>query len=98
MAEGQHSATQLLDDDTERAGLSGRTSGVSRRGFLESGLAAMTAAIGGPVVLANALSGGLIPAARAQEAKSSASPAPAPAGPQPLQFPGKDSGLVLLGD
>ncbi len=67
----------------------------SRRGFLGSaGLAAMGAAIGGAMPFSN--SGELIPAASAQGA-----PAPVPAapkGPQFLKFPGKNEGLVVLGE
>ena len=89
-------------DDPERADavVFGRRTDVSRRGFLGgAGLAAMSAAVGGPIVFAATMPGGLIPAAFAQEAKKDA-----PArrshlqGPQKLEFPGKDTGLVVLGD
>src|SRR5947209_15069218 len=59
-----------------------------RRGFLGgSGLAAMGAVIGGGMAFSNTL----VPTASAQGA------APAK-GPQHLKFPGKNEGLVLLGD
>ena len=89
----------LYADDPERADAVafGRKTDVSRRGFLGgSGLAAMGAAVGAPIVFSAAMPAGLIPAALAQEAKKDA-PA-APKGPQTLQFPGKDPGLVVLGD
>ncbi len=56
----------------------------------------MTAAVGGPIVFANVMPGGLIPAALAQDAKKDA-PAAAPA-KKLFEFPGKDTGLTLLGD
>src|SRR5687767_7752679 len=66
----------------------------SRRGFLGStGLAAMGAAIGVTMPFSNDL-GSLIPAASAQGA---AAPAGAK-GPQYLKFPGKNEGLVVLGE
>jgi sulfite oxidase len=68
----------------------------SRRGFLSgTGLAAMGAAIGGTMPFTGTQDG-LIAAASAQGA---AAPAPAaPKGPQHLKFPGKNEGLLLLGD
>jgi DMSO/TMAO reductase YedYZ molybdopterin-dependent catalytic subunit len=93
---------ELYADDPERADahVVGRRADVSRRGFLGgAGLATMSAAVGGPIVFAAAMPGGLIPAALAQEAKKdAASAAAAPKGPQKLEFPGKDNGLVVLGD
>src|SRR5207244_13227632 len=66
----------------------------SRRGLLGgTGLAALGAVIGGGMPFSNT-SGSLIPAASAQGA---AAPA-APKGPQHLKFPGKNEGLVVLGD
>ena len=66
----------------------------SRRGFLGgTGLAAMGAAIGGGMPFSSAL----IPAASAQNAPTPPAP-PAPKGPQHLKFPGKNEGLVVLGD
>ncbi len=68
----------------------------SRRGFLGgAGLAAMGAAIGGGMPFSNQL-GSLIPPANAQSAPAPA--APAAKGPQFLKFPGKNEGLVVLGD
>ena len=90
---------ELYVDDPERADAVafGRKTDVSRRGFLGgSGLAAMGAAVGAPIVFSATMPAGLIPAALAQEAKKEA-PA-APKGPQLLQFPGKDPGLIVLGD
>ena len=52
----------------------------------------MSAAVGGTIPFAANMPGGLIPAALAQE-----KPVPAK-GPQYLKFPGKDEGLVVLGD
>jgi DMSO/TMAO reductase YedYZ molybdopterin-dependent catalytic subunit len=96
--------SELYEDDPERADavVFGRKTDVSRRGFLNgAGLAAMGAAVGGPIVYGASMPGGLIPAALAQEAKKEAAAAPAPEpkkGPQLLQFPGKDGGLVVIGD
>ena len=95
---------ELYGDDPERADalVFDRATGVSRRGFLGgAGLAAMSAAVGGPIVFGATMPGGLIPSALAQEAKQdapAAASAPAPKGPQRLSFPGKDAGLVVLGD
>ncbi len=86
---------ELYQDDPERADAAvfGRKTGVNRRGFLGgSGLAAMSAAVGGAIPFAANMPGGLIPAALAQE---KAAPAK---GPQFLKFPGKNPGLVVLGD
>ena len=94
---------ELYAEDAERADavIFGRRVDVSRRGFLGgAGLAAMSAAVGGSIVHHAHMPGGIIPAAFAQEAKKEA-PSAAPAsssGPQKLDFPGKDSNLVLLGD
>ena len=66
---------ELYADDPERADavVFGRRTDVSRRGFLGgAGLAAMSAAVGGPIVFAATMPGGLIPAALAQEAKKDA--------------------------
>jgi DMSO/TMAO reductase YedYZ molybdopterin-dependent catalytic subunit len=99
MGKTERSIDELYADDPERADalVFGRRTDVSRRGFLGgAGLAAMSTAVGGPIVFGAAMPGGLIPAALAQEAKKDA--APAPKGPQKLSFPGKDGGLVVLGD
>jgi DMSO/TMAO reductase YedYZ molybdopterin-dependent catalytic subunit len=104
MSKIERTVGELYQDDPERADavVFGRRTGVSRRGFLGgSGMAAMSAAVGGPIVFGAAMPGGLIPAALAQEAKKdapAAAPTPPPKGPQLLQFPGKDGNLVLLGD
>jgi sulfite oxidase len=89
------SIEDLYRDDAERADalVFGRKAPVSRRGFLGgSGLAAMSAAVGGAIPFADLMPGGLIPAALAQ-----GQPA-APKGPQYLKFPGKSDKLVVLGD
>jgi DMSO/TMAO reductase YedYZ molybdopterin-dependent catalytic subunit len=109
VAKKERLITELYQDDPERADalIFGRKTDVSRRGFLNgAGLTGMSAAVGGTIVFGASMPAGLIPAALAQEAKKEAattSPAPpaapaAPKGPQFLQFPGKDGGLVLLGD
>jgi sulfite oxidase len=86
---------------TELSGGAGTADGLksSRRGFLGgTGLAAVGAAIGSGMPFSND-SGSLIPAAHAQGAAAPAPAAPAaPKGPQYLKFPGKNEGLVLLGD
>jgi hypothetical protein len=61
---------ELYDSDPERADavVFGRKTDVSRRGFLGgSGLAAMTAVVGGAIPFAATMPGGLIPAALAEE-------------------------------
>ena len=95
MAGNERTIDELYQDDPERADAAvfGRKVDVNRRGFLGgSGLAAMSAAVGGTIPFAATMPGGLIPAALAQE-----KPVP-PKGPQHLKFPGKDEGLVVLGD
>ncbi|MFL6937704.1 MAG: molybdopterin-dependent oxidoreductase [Xanthobacteraceae bacterium] len=92
---------ELYGDDPERADalVFGRVPGTSRRGFLGgAGLAAMSAAVGGPIPFAATMPGGLIPAAQAQPSGPPSGSAAPPKGPQPLNFPGKDEGLVVLGD
>jgi len=94
----ERSLAELYADDPERADsvVFGRRPGVSRRGFLGgAGYAAMSAAVGGPIVYGATMPGGLVPAALAQDAAKA--PA-APKGPQYLKFPGKDPGLVVLGE
>ena len=94
---------ELYADDPKRADAVafGRVPGTSRRGFLGgAGLAAVSAAVGGAIPFAANMPSGLIPAALAQ-AQPSGTPsggAAAPKEPQPLKFPGKDEGLVVLGD
>ena len=61
---------ELYQNDPERADAAvfGRKTGPSRRGFLGgSGLAAMTAAVGGAIPFAANMPGGLIPAALAED-------------------------------
>ena len=86
---------ELYRSDPERADavVFGRRTDISRRGFLGgAGLAAMGGLAGGEIVFGNAMPGGLIPAAFAQDAKKDA----AAKGPQLLQFPGKDANLVVF--
>ena len=94
----ERTVTELYADDPERADalVFGRRAGPSRRGFLGgAGLAGFAAAAGGAVPFAAQIPAGLFPAALAQEkAKAGGEPK----GPQPLDFPGKDKGLVVLGD
>jgi DMSO/TMAO reductase YedYZ molybdopterin-dependent catalytic subunit len=96
---------ELYADDPERADamIFGRRTGISRRGFLGgAGLAAMGAAVGGPIVFAARMPGGLIPAALAQEAEREGAGDTAVAtldsAPQRLALPGKDPNLVVLRD
>ncbi|NJO23223.1 MAG: sulfite oxidase [Sphingomonadales bacterium] len=103
MANKERLIDELYAEDAERADaiVFGRRMDVSRRGFLGgAGLAAMSAAVGGTIVHHAHMPGGLIPAAFAQDVKKDAPPPapPKPAGPWKLNFPGKDSGLVVLGD
>jgi sulfite oxidase len=98
MSKIERTVGEVYRDDPERADavVFGRRTDVSRRGFLGgSGMAAMSAAVGGPIVFGAAMPSGLIPAALAQEANTDP---PAHKGPQLLQYPGKDGNLVLLGD
>jgi DMSO/TMAO reductase YedYZ molybdopterin-dependent catalytic subunit len=95
----ERSLDELYVQDSERADAAvfGRRTDVSRRGFLNgAGLAAMGAAVGGAIPFAANMPGGLIPAAMAQGAPSAGSGAPA--APKLLDFPGKEKGLVVLGD
>ena len=69
----ERSIKELYDADPERADtvVFGRRTGLSRRGFLGgSGLAAMSAAVGGVIPFAEQMPGGLIPAALAQQARA----------------------------
>ena len=80
MGNDERSIGELYADDPERADalVFGRRTDLSRRGFLSgAGLAAMSAAVGGPVVFAASMPSWLIPAALAQEARTEA-PATAP--------------------
>jgi DMSO/TMAO reductase YedYZ molybdopterin-dependent catalytic subunit len=96
----ERSINELYRDDPERADAVafGRRTGSTRRGFLGgAGLAAMGAAVGGPIVFGDRMPAGLMPLAVAQE-KKDAPAAAAPKGPQYLQYPGKDPSLVVLGE
>ena len=98
----ERSLEELYRDDPERADalVFGRVTEPSRRGFLNgAGLAAMGAAVGGGIPFAANMPSGLIPAAMAQGAASSAPPAaPAKKGPTYLSFPGKSDKLVVIGE
>jgi sulfite oxidase len=98
MARGTgRSIEELCRADRQPAGAipSGPEAGRSRRGFLgSSGLAAMGAIIGGTMPFSENRPGGLVPAAHAQGAAAPAQPK----GPQHLKFPGKNEGLIVLGD
>jgi sulfite oxidase len=94
----ERSIEELYRDDPERADavVFGRRDGTSRRGFLGgAGLAAVGAAVGGAIPFSQNMPAGLIPAALAQD--KPAAPA-APKGPTYLDFPGKDKGLVVIGE
>ncbi len=90
----ERSIRELYSDDPERADALafGRIPEVGRRGFVGgAGLAAMGMAVGGTIPFAASMPSGLIPAALAQTAEPGDAPVP-------FDFPGKDPGLVLLGD
>jgi DMSO/TMAO reductase YedYZ molybdopterin-dependent catalytic subunit len=89
----ERSIDELYQDDPERADflVFGRKWDSDRRGFLRgAGLAALGAAVGGSIPFAQNMPGGLIPAAMAQT--------PEKKGPIMLDFPGKDKGLVVIGE
>ena len=101
----ERSLEELYRDDPERADALafGRTTGPSRRGFLNgAGLAAMSAAVGGAIPFAANMPDGLIPAAMAQGSPAASPPAapaaPAKKGPTYLSFPGKSDKLVVIGE
>jgi sulfite oxidase len=97
MSKIERTIDELYAEDPERADavVFGRGTGIGRRGFLGgAGLAAMGAAVGGAIPFGSNMPGGLIPAALAQDKPA----APAAKGPQPLNFPGKDPRLVVLGE
>lgn len=97
MTKRERSLSELYAEDPERADAEvfGRRTDVSRRGFLGgAGLGAMSAVVGGPIVFGADMPGGLVPAALAQDAPKKE----AAKGPQPLDFPGKNKGLSVLGD
>ena len=82
MSRIERTVAELYQDDPERADavVFGRRTDASRRGFIRSsGMAALSAAVGGPIVFAAAMPGGLIPAALAQAANTDT-----PKGPQLL--------------
>ncbi len=88
----ERSVQELYGDDPERADALVFGRPTSRRGFLGgSGLAAMSAAVGGAIPFAALMPGGLVPAAFAQAGNE-------PKGPQYLKFPGKSDKLVVLGE
>ena len=94
----ERSLDELFRDDPERADavVFGRKLVPTRRGFLGgAGLAAFGAAVGGSIPFSENIPAGMFPAALAQD--KSAPPAP-PKGPTYLDFPGKDKGLVVIGD
>jgi DMSO/TMAO reductase YedYZ molybdopterin-dependent catalytic subunit len=96
----ERSIEELYDSDAERADalVFGRKTGVDRRGFLGSaGAVAMGAAVGGSIPFAANMPAGMIPAALAQPAAAPPA-APAKKGPIQLDFPGKDKGLVVIGE
>jgi DMSO/TMAO reductase YedYZ molybdopterin-dependent catalytic subunit len=98
MTKRERSLEELYRDDPERADalLYDRKTGTSRRGFLGgAGVAAMGAMVGGAIPFSQNMPAGLVPAALAQAA---APAAPEKKGPQYLEFPGKDKGLVVIGD
>jgi DMSO/TMAO reductase YedYZ molybdopterin-dependent catalytic subunit len=93
----ERSLQELYAADPERADsvVFGRRVDATRRGFLGgAGLAGMGAAVGASIPFASDMPAALIPAALAQGAPA----ATASAGPQILDFPGKERGLVVLGD
>ena len=90
---------ELYRDDPERADavVFGRRSNVSRRGFLGgAGLAAMGAAVGGPVVFGDKMPAGLVPAALAQDKRTP--PLPRRRGRSCCSSRAKTPNLVVLGD
>ncbi len=95
MKKRERSLDELYRDDPERADalLYNRKAGPSRRGFLGgAGVAAMGAMVGGSIPFSQNMPAGLVPAALAQAAPAEKK------GPQYLEFPGKDKGLVVIGD
>ncbi len=89
---------------TQSAGDDGRPSSSQRRMFLgNASLAVLGAAVGAGISRSGMMPGAFVAPAVAQTPAQTAPPqtAPAqtaPAGPKFLDFPGKDKGLVLLGD
>jgi sulfite oxidase len=98
MIKRERSLEELYRDDPERADalLYNRKTGTSRRGFLGgAGVAAMGAMVGGTIPFSQNMPVGFVPAALAQAAPPAA---PEKKGPQYLELPGKDKGLVVIGD
>jgi len=78
---------ELYRDDPERAD----AVVFGRRGFLKgASLAALGVAVGNTIPFSANMPSGLVPAALAQDTPD--------AGPQYLRFPGKDEGLIVLGE
>ena len=72
--------------------------GISRRRLLTSvSLAGLGAAVGASVPLSSNPTGIMLPSAQAQGAPAPGGAAQ-PSGPQPLDYPGKEKGLVVLGE
>jgi sulfite oxidase len=105
----ERSLEELYSDDPERADAEvfGRRTGQDRRGFLSgASLAALGAAVGGAIPFAASMPSGLVPAALAQGSSSGGSTSGGPSsggtassqGPQPLNFPGKNPSLSVLGE
>jgi len=87
----ERTLVELYADDRERAD----ALVLGRRGILRgAALGAMGAAVGAAIPFGRHFPAGLIPAAFAQGTGQGA----APAKPVNLDFPGKDKGLVVLGD
>ena len=97
----ERSLEELYADDPERADalVFGRTTGVSRRGFVGgAGLAAMSAAVGGPIVYARQHAGRTHPGGTRPGRQEGGRQRRAAAAPRKLDFPGKDAKLVVLSD
>lgn len=97
----ERSLDELYDNDPERADavVFGRKADATRRGFLGgAGLAALGAAVGGSIPFAANMPSGLIPAALAQDKPAGDGAKAKAPGKQFLEFPGKDKGLVVIGD
>ncbi len=92
---------ELYEDDPERADavVFGRRTDATRRGFLGgAGLAAMGAAVGGPIVFGDRMPAGLMPAAFAQEKKDAAPPRPRRRDRSSCSSRARTRRLVVLGD
>jgi sulfite oxidase len=100
----ERSLEELYRDDPDRADaeIFGRRSGMNRRGFLNgAGLTAVGVAVGASIPYSESMPAGLVPAALAQGAAApptGASGGAARTGPQPLNFPGKNPNLSVLGE